>query len=93
VRLVRAGAAGLRAGGVLNIYPEGHRTFDGDLHDFEPGAATLATELDSADRGRRHSMGRGGYCPASSEAAATGEGTDPVWEASLPGRWLSADDG
>ena len=45
LRAMRAGAAGLRAGKILNIYPEGHRTFDGNLHDFKPGAAILATEL------------------------------------------------
>ena len=45
VRAMRAGAAGLRAGRILNIYPEGHRTFDGELHEFKLGAAILATEL------------------------------------------------
>ncbi|MGH9875636.1 MAG: AMP-binding protein, partial [Pyrinomonadaceae bacterium] len=42
---MRAGAAGLRARKVLNIYPEGQRSFDGQLHDFKKGAAILATEL------------------------------------------------
>lgn len=46
LRAMRAGAAGLRAGMILNIYPEGHRTFDGKLHDFKLGAAILATELE-----------------------------------------------
>jgi hypothetical protein len=36
----------LRAGKVLNIYPEGERAFDGELHTFKKGAAILATELD-----------------------------------------------
>lgn len=45
LRAMRAGAAGLRAGMILNIYPEGHRTFDGNLHDFKLGAAILATEM------------------------------------------------
>ena len=45
LRAMRAGAAGLRAGMILNIYPEGHRSFDGNLHDFKLGAAILATEL------------------------------------------------
>lgn len=45
LRAMRAGAAGLRAGKILNIYPEGHRTYDGQLHDFKLGAAILATEL------------------------------------------------
>jgi long-chain acyl-CoA synthetase len=40
-----AGAAGLRAGKILNIYPEGQRSFDGKLHEFKKGAAILATEL------------------------------------------------
>jgi long-chain acyl-CoA synthetase len=42
---MRAGAVGLRAGKILNIYPEGQRSFDGQLHEFKKGAAILATEL------------------------------------------------
>jgi long-chain acyl-CoA synthetase len=42
---MRAGVVGLRAGKILNIYPEGQRSFDGQLHDFKKGAAILATEL------------------------------------------------
>ncbi|HET6668731.1 MAG TPA: lysophospholipid acyltransferase family protein, partial [Pyrinomonadaceae bacterium] len=42
---MRAGAAGLRAGKILNIYPEGQRSFDGQLLEFKKGAAILATEL------------------------------------------------
>ncbi len=45
IRAMKAGAAGLRAGKILNIYPEGHRTYDGKLHAFKQGAAILATEL------------------------------------------------
>jgi long-chain acyl-CoA synthetase len=45
LRAMRAGAAGLRAGKILNIYPEGQRSFDGKLLDFKKGAAILATEL------------------------------------------------
>ena len=45
LRAMRAGAAGLRAGKILNIYPEGQRSFDGLLHEFKDGAAILATEL------------------------------------------------
>jgi long-chain acyl-CoA synthetase len=45
LQAMRAGAAGLRAGKILNIYPEGQRSFDGKLHDFKKGAAILATEL------------------------------------------------
>jgi long-chain acyl-CoA synthetase len=45
VRAMRAGAAGLGAGKILNIYPEGQRSFDGRLHDFKKGAAILAIEL------------------------------------------------
>jgi long-chain acyl-CoA synthetase len=44
-RALRVGAAGLRAGKVLNIYPEGERSFDGRLHAFKKGAAILASEL------------------------------------------------
>jgi long-chain acyl-CoA synthetase len=46
IRAMRAGAAGLRAGKILNIYPEGQRSFDGQLYEFRKGAAILATELD-----------------------------------------------
>jgi long-chain acyl-CoA synthetase len=42
---LRAGVGGLRAGKILNIYPEGQRSFDGQLHEFKKGAAILATEL------------------------------------------------
>ncbi len=45
MRAMRAGAVGLRAGKILNIYPEGQRSFDGRLHEFKQGAAILATEL------------------------------------------------
>ena len=46
MRAMKAGAAGLKNGKVLNIYPEGERAYDGRLHDFKKGAAVLATELD-----------------------------------------------
>lgn len=46
MKAMKAGAIGLKHGKVLNIYPEGERAFDGDLHDFKKGAAILATELD-----------------------------------------------
>jgi long-chain acyl-CoA synthetase len=46
MRAMRAGAAGLKNGKILNIYPEGERAYDGKLHDFKKGAAILATELD-----------------------------------------------
>jgi long-chain acyl-CoA synthetase len=46
IRAMRAGAHGLRVGKILSIYPEGHRTFDGQLHEFKHGAAILATVLD-----------------------------------------------
>ncbi len=46
MKAMKAGAIGLRNGKVLNIYPEGERAYDGELHDFKKGAAILATELD-----------------------------------------------
>ncbi len=46
MKAMKAGAIGLKHGKVLNIYPEGERAFDGELHDFKKGAAILATELD-----------------------------------------------
>jgi len=44
-RAMRAGAAALREGRILNIYPEGHRSFDGQVRELKKGAAILATEL------------------------------------------------
>jgi 1-acyl-sn-glycerol-3-phosphate acyltransferase len=46
MRAMKAGAIGLKHGKVLNIYPEGERAFDGELHQFKKGAAILGTELD-----------------------------------------------
>ena len=46
MRAMKAGAIGLKHGKVLNIYPEGERAFDGELHKFKKGAAILASELD-----------------------------------------------
>lgn len=45
LKAMKAGAIGLKNGKILNIYPEGERAFDGDLHPFKKGAAILATEL------------------------------------------------
>ena len=42
---MRASVAGLRMGKILNIYPEGQRSFDGQLLEFKKGAAILAVEL------------------------------------------------
>ena len=46
MRAMKAGAIGLKHSKVLNIYPEGERAFDGELHGFKKGAAILASELD-----------------------------------------------
>ncbi len=46
LKAIKASAAGLKHGRILNIFPEGERGFDGDLHEFKKGAAILATELD-----------------------------------------------
>jgi long-chain acyl-CoA synthetase len=46
LRAMRASAGGLRRGEILNLYPEGRRSFDGRLQEFKHGAAILATELD-----------------------------------------------
>lgn len=45
LRAMRAAATALREGRVLNVYPEGRRSFDGRLGAFKKGAAILATEL------------------------------------------------
>lgn len=44
-RAMAVAAIGLRHGKILNIYPEGSRTPDGELKEFKKGAAILATEL------------------------------------------------
>ncbi|MDQ3321532.1 MAG: AMP-binding protein [Acidobacteriota bacterium] len=46
LKAIKASATGLKHGKILNIFPEGERGFDGDLHEFKKGAAILATELD-----------------------------------------------
>ncbi len=45
LRAMRAGAVALRNKKIVNIYPEGRRSFDGQLSVFKKGAAVLATEL------------------------------------------------
>ena len=45
VRAMQIGAAGLKRGRVLLIFPEGTRSIDGRLADFKKGAAILAYEL------------------------------------------------
>jgi long-chain acyl-CoA synthetase len=42
---LRASAVGLRSGKILNLYPEGQRSFEGELQEFKNGAAILAAEL------------------------------------------------
>jgi long-chain acyl-CoA synthetase len=42
---MKAGVQGLRRGSILCIFPEGGRTFDGELQEFKKGAAILAREL------------------------------------------------
>jgi long-chain acyl-CoA synthetase len=46
LKAMKAGAIGLRHGKIFNIFPEGARAFDGELHEFKKGAAILAIELD-----------------------------------------------
>ncbi len=45
LRAMKAGAYGLRRGLILCIFPEGGRSFDGELQAFKKGAAILSTEL------------------------------------------------
>lgn len=42
---MQASAIGLQAGKILNVYPEGQRSFDGKLGEFKKGPAILASEL------------------------------------------------
>jgi 1-acyl-sn-glycerol-3-phosphate acyltransferase len=46
LKAMKASAVGLKHGKILNIFPEGARAFDGELHEFKKGAAILAVELD-----------------------------------------------
>jgi long-chain acyl-CoA synthetase len=45
ITAMRAGAAGLRLGKVLILFPEGERSIDGELKPFRKGAAILASHL------------------------------------------------
>jgi long-chain acyl-CoA synthetase len=45
LRAMKAGAHGLRTGRILCIFPEGARSFDGQLTEFKKGAAILAREI------------------------------------------------
>ncbi|HET9943242.1 MAG TPA: AMP-binding protein [Terriglobia bacterium] len=45
VQALQVGAAGLRKGKVLLVFPEGTRTIDGQLGEFKKGSAILAYEL------------------------------------------------
>jgi long-chain acyl-CoA synthetase len=47
VTAMRAGAAGLRLGKVLVLFPEGERSIDGDLKKFRKGAAILSAHLNA----------------------------------------------
>jgi long-chain acyl-CoA synthetase len=47
VNAMRAGAAGLRLGKVLILFPEGERTIDGELKPFRKGAAILSAHLEA----------------------------------------------
>jgi 1-acyl-sn-glycerol-3-phosphate acyltransferase len=42
---MRAGATGLRRGGILILYPEGERSIDGNPKTFKKGAAILSIHL------------------------------------------------
>jgi long-chain acyl-CoA synthetase len=46
VSAMQAGAAGLRLGKVLMLFPEGERSIDGELKKFRKGAAILSAHLD-----------------------------------------------
>jgi long-chain acyl-CoA synthetase len=45
MRAMQAGAAGLRLGKVLVLFPEGERSIDGELKPFRKGAAVLAAHI------------------------------------------------
>ena len=45
LRAMKVGAHGLRRGRILCIFPEGARSYEGDLKEFKKGAAILAREI------------------------------------------------
>jgi long-chain acyl-CoA synthetase len=45
LRAMKAGAAGLKEGLILCVFPEGGRSFDGKLQEFKKGSAILSREL------------------------------------------------
>ncbi len=45
LRAMKVGAYGLRSGRVLCIFPEGARSFEGDVKEFKKGAAILSHEI------------------------------------------------
>ena len=45
LRAMKAGATGLRSGLILCVFPEGGRSYDGELQEFKKGAAILSREL------------------------------------------------
>lgn len=45
LRAMKAGAYGLKRGRILCIFPEGRRSYDGELQEFKKGAAILSREL------------------------------------------------
>jgi long-chain acyl-CoA synthetase len=45
LRAMKVGAYGLRRGRILCIFPEGARSFEGDVKEFKKGAAILAHEI------------------------------------------------
>jgi long-chain acyl-CoA synthetase len=47
VTAMQAGAAGLRLGKVLVLFPEGERSIDGEIKTFRKGAAILSSHLDA----------------------------------------------
>jgi long-chain acyl-CoA synthetase len=47
VSAMRAGAAGLRRGKILILFPEGERSIDGEVKTFKKGAAILSAHLDT----------------------------------------------
>lgn len=46
LRAMKAGASGLRDGLILCIFPEGGRSYDGELQSFKKGSAILSRELE-----------------------------------------------
>lgn len=97
VRAMEAGAAGLKHGKVLMIFPEGTRSIDGKVAEFKKGAAILAAELGVPIvpvglRGPFEVWPRGGKFRLHPIEVVFGDPIDPLTYASRPDPYAAITD-